>query len=207
MPTPAHSRFSFRGTLRRYRRDRRGSTIVEFAIIAPIFFALLFAIIESALMFFAGQLLETIAEDSARVIMTGQAQTPGGLPVCQIVGNPNPQACTQETFKALVCSRIPALFDCHKLAVDVRSYAAGFTGITNPNYVNASKNFVPTTGYDPGGPGSIVVVQLFYQWPQVVTGLGFDYTNLAGKLRLLVATAAFKNEPYIVSGAGGAGGP
>jgi len=203
MPTPAHLRFSFRSTLRRYRRDRGGSTIVEFAIIAPIFFALLFAIIESALMFFAGQLLETIAEDSARVIMTGQAQT---LPICQMDGDPTPQACNQETFKTLVCSKIPALFDCHRLAVDVRSYAAGFTGVTNPNYVNASKNFVPTTGYDPGGPNSIVVVQLFYQWPQVVTGLGFDYTNLAGNMRLLVATAAFKNEPYIASGAGGAGG-
>jgi hypothetical protein len=29
-----------------------------------------------------------------------------------------------------------------------------------------------------------------------VTGLGFDVSNLSGHKRLLVATAAFQNEPY-----------
>ena len=39
--------------LRRFRRNRRGSAVVEFALVAPMFFALLFAIIETALMFFS----------------------------------------------------------------------------------------------------------------------------------------------------------
>jgi len=177
--------------------------MVEFAIIAPIFFALVFAIVESALMFFAGQLLETVAEDSARVIMTGQAQTPGQVPACQVAGNPTAQACTQDTFKAVVCSKLPTLFDCSKLYVDVRSYGDSFTGITNQNYIDISKNFTPDMQYNTGGPGSVVVVQLFYQWPQVVTGLGFNFTNLAGGMRLLVATVAFKNEPYIASASSG----
>jgi hypothetical protein len=50
--------------------------------------------------------------------------------------------------------------------------------------------------YNPGGPGDIVVVRLFYQWPLVVTGLGYNISNLAGNTRLLSATAAFRNEPY-----------
>ena len=50
--------------------------------------------------------------------------------------------------------------------------------------------------YSPGGAGDIVVVRLFYQWPLFVTGLGFNIANLSGNKRLLVATAAFKNEPY-----------
>ena len=62
-------------SLRRFRRNRRGSAAVEFALVAPVFFALLFAIIETALVFFAGQVLETITQDSARQILTGQAQT------------------------------------------------------------------------------------------------------------------------------------
>jgi hypothetical protein len=37
---------------------------------------------------------------------------------------------------------------------------------------------------------------MFYQWPLFVTGLGFNIANLSGNKRLLVATAAFKNEPY-----------
>jgi hypothetical protein len=51
-------------------------------------------------------------------------------------------------------------------------------------------------GYSAGGPGDIVVVRLFYQWPLFVTGLGYNISNLTGQKRLLVATAAFKNEPF-----------
>jgi Flp pilus assembly protein TadG len=42
-----------------------------------VFFALLFAIIEIAIVFFADQTLETVAQGSARYVMTGQAQNNG----------------------------------------------------------------------------------------------------------------------------------
>ena len=74
MPS-AVSTASVRGTWRRFRRNRRGSAAVEFALVAPAFFALLFAIIETGIMFFAGQVLETVNQNSARMILTGQAQT------------------------------------------------------------------------------------------------------------------------------------
>ena len=57
--------------------DRRGAAAVEFALVAPPFLALLFAILELALVFFASQALETVTQDSSRLIMTGQAQTAG----------------------------------------------------------------------------------------------------------------------------------
>lgn len=44
------------------------------------------------------------------------------------------------------------------------------------------------------GPPTIVVVRLFYQWPLFVTGLGFNMG--CNNKRLLIATAAFKNEPF-----------
>ena len=46
--------------------------------------------------------------------------------------------------------------------------------------------------YQPGGPGDIVVVRLFYQWPIYVSLL----SNMTGNNRLLVATSAFRNEPF-----------
>ena len=49
--------------LRRFRRNRRGSAAVEFALVAPIFFGLLFAILELAMVFFASQVLETVTQD------------------------------------------------------------------------------------------------------------------------------------------------
>jgi len=167
--------------LRRFRRNHHGSAVVEFALVAPIFFGLLFAIIELALVFFASQVLETVTQDSARQIMTGQAQT---------------AAFTQAQFKNLVCSKIVVMFDCvNGVSIDVQSYSAfGSVSIADP--IDASRNFVPPNNYLPGGPGDIVVVRIFYQWPLIVTGLGFNVANLSGSKRLLTATAAFQNEPY-----------
>jgi Flp pilus assembly protein TadG len=180
MPPSAAPTASLRNLLRRFRRNRGGSTAVEFALVAPIFFALLFAIIETALVFFAGQVLETITQDSARMIMTGQAQT---------------AAYTRAQFQTYVCTQIPALFACNNVYVDVQSYPA-FTGVTINSQIDSGNNFINNMQYNPGGPGDIVVVRLFYQWPLFVTGLGYNLSNLSGGKRLLSATAAFRNEPY-----------
>ena len=108
MPS-ADSTASVRGTWRRFRRNRRGSAAVEFALVAPAFFALLFAIIETGIMFLAGQVLESVNQSSARMILTGQAQT---------------QSFTQTQFANYVCSQVPALFTCGNIYVDVQSYPA-----------------------------------------------------------------------------------
>jgi Flp pilus assembly protein TadG len=171
---------SLRNVLQRFRRNRAGSAAVEFALVAPVFFALLFAIIETGIIFFAGQVLETITQDSARMILTGQAQT---------------AAYTQAQFQTYVCSQIPALFTCSNLSIDVESYSS-FSSVTINSQIDNNKNFINNMQYSPGGPGDIVVVRLFYPWPQIVTGLGYNVTNLSGNKRLLVATAAFRNEPY-----------
>jgi Flp pilus assembly protein TadG len=176
MSSPA----SLRKVLRRFHRSRRGSAAVEFALVAPVFFALLFAIIETAIVFFASQVLETICQNSARMIMTGQAQTAGY---------------SQAQFQTYVCGQIPALFTCGNVYVDVESYSA-FGNVTISSQIDSSNNFVNNMQYNPGGPGDIVVVRLFYQWPLFVTGLGYNISNLSGSKRLLTATAAFRNEPY-----------
>jgi Flp pilus assembly protein TadG len=181
MSSPAGSSATLRKALRRFRRNRRGSAAVEFALVAPVFFALLFAIIETAIVFFAGQVLETVTQDSARMIMTGQAQNAS-------YGKPE--------FKAYVCGKITVLFDCvGGISIDVQSYP-GFSGVSINDPIDSGKNFVPPNNYNAGGPGDIVVVRVFYQWPLIVTGLGYNISNLKDSKRLLTATAAFRNEPY-----------
>jgi Flp pilus assembly protein TadG len=181
MSSPAAATFSVRKALRRFRRNRRGSAAVEFALVAPVFFALLFAIIETAIIFFASQVLETVTQDSARLIMTGQAQT---------------AAYTQAQFKTSVCNRISVMFDCvNGIYVDVKSYSA-FASVSITDPIDSGKNFLPAMSYSPGVAGDIVVVRLFYQWPLFVTGLGYNISNLTGSKRLLSATAAFRNEPF-----------
>jgi Flp pilus assembly protein TadG len=183
MPSPAARTVSLGNLLRRFRRNRRGSAALQFALVAPVFFALLFAIIETAIMFFASQLLETYTQETARVILTGQAQNTGYT-----------QASFLTYFQNNICSSI--LFNCKNISVDVESYNS-FGSINLASHIDSSNNF-DTSGmnYCPGSAGQIVVVRLFYQWPLFVTGLGYNISNLSGNKRLLVATAAFQNEPF-----------
>ena len=197
MPSPAASPATVKNALRKFRRNRRGSAAVEFALVAPVFFALLFAIIETATMFFAGQVLETITQDSARMIQTGQAQT-GQVPLCQPPGQNTPASCTQATFKSYVCSQIPALFSCPNVFVDVESYSS-FGSVVINSQIDNNGNFINNMQYSPGNACDIVVVRLFYQWPLFVTGLGYNISNLSGNKRLLAASAAFRNEPFATS--------
>jgi Flp pilus assembly protein TadG len=171
--------------LRRFRRNRRGSAAVEFALVAPIFFAVLFAIFELALVFFASQILETVAQDQARLILTGQAQT---------------GAVTQDQFKTTFCTKLVTMFDCaNGVKIDVRSYPA-FAGVNIAEPIDSSKAFIDDMKWCPGKDGDVVVVRVFYPWPVFITGLGFNLTNMVGNKRLLTATVAFQNEPFAAVG-------
>jgi Flp pilus assembly protein TadG len=166
---------------RRLAREEDGAAAVEFAMVAAPFLALVFAIMETAIVFFAGQALETAVADSARLIMTGQAQT---------------QGFNQTAFKNAVCAKIYGLFDCQGgVKVDVKTYTQ-FSSVNLTNPVDANGNLIDNFTYQPGGPGDIVVVRLYYQWPVYVSLLGFNLADMAAGKRLLVATAAFRNEPY-----------
>lgn len=169
--------------MRRFIRHQDGATAVEFGMVIAPFLAMVFAIMETALVFFAGQTLETAGLDSARLIMTGQAQT---------------QGFDQVKFKNAVCAKIYGMFNCQAgLYVDVKTYT-GFSGIDNSKLpVDSSGNLqTGTFGYQPGGPGDIVVVRLMYQWPVYVSLLGLNFSNSASSNRLLMSTIAFRNEPY-----------
>ena len=178
---PASTATFPRRQLRRFGRNRRGSAAVEFALVAPMFCALLFAIIESGIMFLADEVLETVNQNSARMVLTGQAQNAGW---------------SKAQFATYVCNQVPALFNCNNLYIDVQSYSS-FTTLSNVGCpIDGSGNFNSSTLYNPGNAGDIVVVRMFYQWPLFVTRLGYNPANLSNGNRLLCVTAAFKNEPY-----------
>ena len=179
----AASTAPLRNIWRRFGRNRRGSAAVEFALVAPVFFALLFAIIETAIVFFAGQVLETMTANASRLIMTGTEQ------------NTVAAALQKDDFKQKVCNQIPALFTCGSISVDVQTVPT-FSNVTFSSPIDANGIFTPPNNYLPGGAGSIVIVRVFYPWQLFVTGLGLNISNMAGSKRLLTATAVFQNEPY-----------
>jgi Flp pilus assembly protein TadG len=171
--------------VRRFARQQDGATAVEFALVAVPFLALTFAILETALVFFAGQTLETAVTDTGRLIMTGQAQLAGF---------------SQADFKNRVCARLAGgLFDCtNGVYVNVKSYTS-FSAVNSAAPVNNGVFDPSQMNYSNTNPGCIVAVSLYYQWPIYVSLLGNNLSNLNGSNRLLVATSVFRNEPYLTN--------
>jgi Flp pilus assembly protein TadG len=162
--------------------DKRGATAVEFALVAPPFIALLFALIQTFLVFFAQELLESVVQKSSRQILTGQVQS---------------QQATQAAFRQTVCNQVVILFNCSGLMVDVQVATSWTSAAVSPPTLtfNAQGNVTNTWRFDPGSAGDIVVVRVMYLWPVFLGPIGFNLSNQPGSNRLIMATAAFQNEP------------
>ncbi|RXH35890.1 pilus assembly protein TadE [Bradyrhizobium nanningense] len=165
-----------------FARDSRGATAVEFALVAPPFLALVIALIQTFLVFFAQQTLESIVRQSARLVMTGQVQSAN---------------MTQAVFKQKVCDQIVILFNCSGLMVDMQvatSWTSANTALPTLTY-DGSGTVSNVWQYNPGVPGDIVVLRIMYEWPVVLGPLGFNLSNLSDGNRLIMSSAAFQNEP------------
>jgi len=172
------------GALRCFVRQRKASTTVEFGLLAAPFLALAFATLQTAIIFFAGQSLETAAATSSRLILTGQAQTQGW---------------SAAQFKAQVCNAITGIFNCQSgVYIDVETYSS-FAAVSLGMPITSGNFNTSAMGYNPGGPGDIVVVRLYYKYPVYMNLLGFNLSDVNGGYDLLAATAVFKNEPYASS--------
>lgn len=183
------------GRHRRWRgglvADESAATAVEFALVAAPFLALIVAIIQTFLVFFASQLLETAVVQASRQILTGQAQAAN---------------MTESEFAAnLVCPVVSVVMNCKNLMIDVETYSA-FSNTSNASSFPAATSTAPTLTYNqgvvtntwlynPGTTGQIVVVRVMYLWPVFGGPLGFNLANQANGTRLIMAAAAFQNEP------------
>lgn len=168
---------------RSFFHSNTGATAVEFALVAAPFLALLMGTMQTFLVFFADQQLQTIVTQTSRLILTGQAQN---------------QGLSQSAFAQKLCANVKILFTCGNIMIDVQAYSAfSATNAATPTLAyNGSGQVTNTWQYNPGNPGQIVVVRAMYQWPVFLGPLGFNLSNLGNGDRLLMASATFKNEPY-----------
>jgi Flp pilus assembly protein TadG len=167
----------------RFRKARRGSTAVEFALIAPIFIGLLISVLETGIFFLAQNNLQAAAAQAGRLILTGQAQTSG---------------LTQAQFASDICPSIQALFNCNNLMVDVQSYSSfGGANTSTPTLTfNPQGNVTNNWSYNPGTAGGIVVVRLMYEWPIITGPFSLILPNLTNGTALIMGVTAFRVEPY-----------
>lgn len=169
------------GLLRRFRSNVRGAAALEFAMIAPAFFMILFPMFEIGITFTADAILQNALNEASRRIRTGELQTSGGSP-----------AVLQGQFREWVCDGIVIPLTCDEsvLKLDVRPSSSFGDTLKDDGAFRDDYQFVP------GGPGDTIVVRALYAWSPITPFLGEAMQNMPDGKHLLQATAAFRNEPY-----------
>lgn len=176
-------------TTARFVKERDGATAVEFAILAVPFSALLFAIIELAVVFFISSAVHHSMQDAAREVRTGEFQATCG---------------TAAKFKQKVCQKMAGLGNCqNNLRIDVVTSPSGQfepnllpPTPTNPDPTDPSKPIILPDTYVESPPGAVVVVRAQYYHPLAMPGSFTRLANQPGNHRLITAATAFRNEPF-----------
>jgi Flp pilus assembly protein TadG len=172
-------------TLHRMRgQSRNGSAAIEFAMVAPVLFLMLFGIIESGVIFFGSSALQNATDDTGRLVRTGQA-----------VG------WTATQFKAQICSEMAGLISaatCNSnIQVDMRQYS-NFSGASYPPVTNANGTINPTSLQFPSSMVAcqVVLIRAFYPWTIMTPLMQPLLENMPNGQYLMSAATAFRSEPY-----------
>lgn len=175
--------------------DEGGATIVEFALVAPIFLALLCAIMEFSGIMFAHTLLEGTAREASRFGITGSV--PEGVS-------------RAEQIRGILDDNSFGVIDPERVEMDTLVYES-FEDVGQPEpHIDDNENGAYDLGepytdingngqWDDdmgaaglGGPGEIVVYRLAYDWP-TMTPL---FQPFFGDTISLRANIAVRNEPF-----------
>lgn len=166
---------------KRFLKDERGVTAIEFGLLALPFFAIIGAILETALIFLASQVLDSAVHDSSRYIKTGQAHTANY---------------TLASYRLAICDNLLGLFDCDAVHIRVKEIA-NFTSATLIPATNPVDGaWVLVEQYDHGSSASVIMIEAYYKWPIALNLFDFNLSNLPDNTRLLSTVRLFRNEPF-----------
>jgi len=177
------------------RRNQRGSAAVEFALVAPIFFALVFSILEAGWFFFVNSAVEQANATAARLIRTGQAQN-----ATDADGNP---VYSKDAFFNEICRVVSTFGDCNDtLTVDVSRFAtfdALAADISDPvcrDKDDPSIQGAQFSASDYGAQNEIIRVRVCFLYKPVNPALGFKMNTNKHGFREIVSLSVFRNEPF-----------
>ena len=170
-----------RAILARFRRNRDGVAAIEFAMVAPLVFALLFSTIEAGWIMTQSMMLDTAVNRASRKIQIGGTAT------------------TYEQFRKAVCDGAVVLVNCEKnltLELTPIDKSADFPTTTAPCY-DRKLDATPITAYNVGNGSQIIYGRACVVVDPLTPGLGFALSmprDASGGMRL-TARFAFVNEP------------
>jgi Flp pilus assembly protein TadG len=172
--------------IKRFQRSQDGATAIEFALIAGPFFLLFFAIVETVMVLWTNAVLEEAVSEASRAVLTGTSRT---------LYAAEDSATNTQAFAEAICNYAPGFIDCGKLKVDVRSYASfaeAGAGSTPSNGVLNTSSFA----YRQPQAGEIVVIRGVLEYSAFLTLWSGVFASDNANRRVLVASAAFRTEPF-----------
>lgn len=168
------------GLFARFMRSGSGVTMVEFALVGPLFLLLTFAIVDNGLVLFMQTILDNATREAARQIEIGKVQLSGDTTGTGL-------------FKTTLCNNLGGLIPCASLKWHVQSSAVSFASMSSAVTANGTGQMT-STGFDAGTAQSFVLVQVGYTQPYFIPALA-RISGSTGNL-LLVSTVALQNEHY-----------
>jgi Flp pilus assembly protein TadG len=176
----------FVGLNRRGRKlagDETGSPAVEFALVFPIFIAIVLATLQAGTIFLVKAFFESSAEEAARIVLTNQT---GSLSVAQ--------------FQAEICNQLTALFNCGELVIELEPLPAGTTNLqallpTFDSHGNVLGTPTVDVGANAAASGTDMLLVVMYPWPVYGGPLGLNFSNMGNGKMLMTATQVFRTEP------------
>ncbi len=167
--------------IKSFFKSNRGTTAVEFSLIAAPFIFMLIGLIEMALMFASASLLEGSASTAARLIRTGQVQQAGG---------------SQALFEQTLCDFAEPLIACDDLQYQVYSVDSFEDADDLPDAEFDADGNLSDTTYDPGGVSDVVLIRVAYHYRITTPLLQTFLTNNGDNTRTMMATIVLQTEPY-----------
>jgi Flp pilus assembly protein TadG len=175
----------------RFIGERSAVAAIEFAMVAPILILLIIEILQIGFYFYTSATLNYATNAAARQIRVGAVATSSE---------------TAAQFKTNFCSYLSGAMPCANVIQSLYTVPegvspAGFYAFLNTTQTGLAppqtNTAIPAT-FCPGQPGSVVYVQSYYAMP-VFSPIWFAVAsqNFNGSIvHFVLATAAFKNEPY-----------
>jgi len=162
-----------------FKRDSRGATAVEYAMIAPVFLTMVIGLVEFSLYVFNRNFVKHVLYETARNIATGEIQSADSPPAA---------------FKQAYCGHAGAVLSCERLLFDVRAYDnledVKFTPVEH------SPGGMPTNfKFEPGKAEQISVMRVALPY-KFVTPFMQDIFLGEGNHAIVVGYSVAKNEPF-----------
>lgn len=168
--------------------EESGNTTLEFALVAPILFLFIFAVLVFGTMVFARSVLDNATIDAARTFRTGNSSAfASTLCADAVIFN-----CSGLQYNIQAGSRFSVLTTA--IQTTASGSLANSGGGSAQQYPAAPTSTPPGTSAAAVGATPFMIVQVGYQW-SFGPGLIANAFGLPNGV-LLVSTAAFENEAY-----------